>query len=126
MSAAPEVSGQVTVVTAAVHFDTQGNADMVNLTEDVRRLGMCRSEGLAIPGWSGIAMPIEGIEGRMFAISLGLRTELLDSELKIQQAGLSLAATASRVATSFKSAQRATPHAPAKPGPTELRRPSGP
>jgi secondary thiamine-phosphate synthase enzyme len=38
MSAAPEVSGPVTVVTAAVNFDTQGNADMVNLTEDVRRL----------------------------------------------------------------------------------------
>jgi DNA-binding IclR family transcriptional regulator len=94
--------------------------------EGVRRLGMCRSEGLAIPGWSGIAMPIEGLESRMFAISLGLRTELLDSELKIQQAGLSLAATASRIVTSFKSAQRAAPHAPAKPGPTELRRPSGP
>jgi secondary thiamine-phosphate synthase enzyme len=38
MAVEPEVSGPVTVVTASVHFDTQGNADMVNLTEDVRRL----------------------------------------------------------------------------------------
>jgi secondary thiamine-phosphate synthase enzyme len=38
MSATPEVSGSVTVVTDTVHFNTQGDADMVNLTTDVRRL----------------------------------------------------------------------------------------
>jgi secondary thiamine-phosphate synthase enzyme len=37
MSVPPEVSGPVTVVTDTVQFDTQGDADMVNLTEDVRR-----------------------------------------------------------------------------------------
>jgi secondary thiamine-phosphate synthase enzyme len=37
MPVPPEVSGPVTVVTDTVQFDTQGDADMVNLTEDVRR-----------------------------------------------------------------------------------------
>lgn len=38
MSVPPEVSGPTTVVTDTVHFSTKGNADIVNLTEDVRRL----------------------------------------------------------------------------------------
>ena len=38
VSVAPGTSGPVTVVTDTVRFDTKGDADMVNLTEDVRRL----------------------------------------------------------------------------------------
>ena len=38
MSAAPEVSGPTSVFTDTVHFNTQGNADMVNLTEEVIQL----------------------------------------------------------------------------------------
>lgn len=38
MSVPPEVSGPTTVVTDTVHFSTNGNADTVNLTEEVRRL----------------------------------------------------------------------------------------
>ena len=38
MSVPPEVSGPTTVVTDTVNFDTKGHADMVNITEDVRRL----------------------------------------------------------------------------------------
>ena len=64
MPVAPEVSGPVTVVTAAVRFDTQGNADMVNLTEDVRRL--VRESGLRagtvtifVPGATGAVTTLE-------------------------------------------------------------------
>lgn len=77
-------------------------------TGQLRRFGMCHSEGLSIPGWSGIAMPIKGLEGRTFAISLGLRTESLDSDVKMRDARLSLAATASRVASAFQSAPKTT------------------
>ena len=38
MSVPPEVSGPTTVVTDTIHFDTKGHADMVNITEDVRRV----------------------------------------------------------------------------------------
>ncbi len=38
MTAATTVSGPVTVVTDRLYFETQGNADMVNLTDKVRRL----------------------------------------------------------------------------------------
>lgn len=38
MTLVPEPSGAVTVVTDTLHFDTNGDADMVNLTEDVLRL----------------------------------------------------------------------------------------
>jgi secondary thiamine-phosphate synthase enzyme len=38
MPVPPDVSGPATVVTDTVHFDTKGHADMVNITEDVRRL----------------------------------------------------------------------------------------
>ncbi len=38
MPAAPENSGPVAVITDTIHFDTGGDADMVNLTEEVRRL----------------------------------------------------------------------------------------
>jgi len=35
MSATPEASGTTTVVTDSIHFDTKGDADMVNITEQV-------------------------------------------------------------------------------------------
>ena len=38
MSVPPEVSGPATVITDSIHFNTQGDADMVNITEEVRRL----------------------------------------------------------------------------------------
>jgi secondary thiamine-phosphate synthase enzyme len=64
MPPTPEVSGPVSVVTDALHFDTQGDADMVNLTEDVRRL--VRQTGLKagtitvfVPGATGAVTTLE-------------------------------------------------------------------
>jgi secondary thiamine-phosphate synthase enzyme len=38
MSPAPEVSGPVSVFTGTIHFETGGHAEVVNITDDVRRL----------------------------------------------------------------------------------------
>ncbi len=38
MTETPALSGIATVVTDRLHFDTQGDADMVNVTADIRRL----------------------------------------------------------------------------------------
>ena len=38
MTPASRTTGIATVVTDRIHFDTKGNADMVNLTADVRRI----------------------------------------------------------------------------------------
>jgi secondary thiamine-phosphate synthase enzyme len=38
MTPATRTTGIATVVTDRIHFDTKGNADMVNLTADVRRI----------------------------------------------------------------------------------------
>jgi secondary thiamine-phosphate synthase enzyme len=64
MSVVPGTSGPVTVVTDTVHFNTKGDADMMNLTEDVRRL--VRETGLRagtvtvfVPGATGAVTTLE-------------------------------------------------------------------
>ena len=69
---------------------------------DFQRLGMCRSEGLAIRGWSGIAVPINGLMGRRLALSLGVRTESLATDSSPRRAELALAAAASRISEAFR------------------------
>lgn len=83
--------------------------------DDFRRFGMCHTESLAIAGWSGIAIPIQGLESRTVAISLGVHTESLDTEAKVQQARMSLATVASRVASAFQAVRKTTSH-PGKRG----------
>jgi secondary thiamine-phosphate synthase enzyme len=45
MTNAATVTGTATVVTDRIHFNTKGNADMINLTADVRRI--VKDAGLA-------------------------------------------------------------------------------
>jgi DNA-binding IclR family transcriptional regulator len=71
--------------------------------DEYSRFGVCRSESLAIKGWSGIAIPIEGLARRRLALSLGLRTQSLEDNASRRSASLALAATASRIAEAFKS-----------------------
>jgi len=77
--------------------------------QDFRRFGMCHTESMAIPGWSGIAIPIKGLNDRTLAITLGVPTSALDTRTKVQQARLALAATASRVSAAFQAARKAKP-----------------
>ncbi|MEO9230712.1 MAG: helix-turn-helix domain-containing protein [Devosia sp.] len=74
--------------------------------EDYARYGMCKTDGLAVPGWAGLAMPIEGNGGIKFALSLGLQSQLLASEQAIRSAGLALAAAASRIQAALKRGPR--------------------
>ncbi len=70
--------------------------------EDYARFGMCRTEGMAIPGWSALAMPVVGIGGKHLAISLGLLSERLGSAETRREAQFALAATASRIQSALK------------------------
>ncbi|MEO9230719.1 MAG: helix-turn-helix domain-containing protein [Devosia sp.] len=73
--------------------------------EDYARYGMCRTEGVAIAGWSAVAMPLRGLAGRKLALSLGLRTASVREGQLLRTAGASLAATSSRIAMAFKAAE---------------------
>jgi secondary thiamine-phosphate synthase enzyme len=64
MSIAPDASGPVTVVTDSVQFNTDGNADMVNLTEDI--ISLVAQTGLSagivtvfVPGATGAVTTLE-------------------------------------------------------------------
>jgi secondary thiamine-phosphate synthase enzyme len=64
MAAASTVTGMATVVTDRVHFNTNGNADMVNLTAEVRRV--VKETGLTsgavtvfVPGATGAVTTLE-------------------------------------------------------------------
>ena len=64
MSVPPEVSGPTTVVTDSIHFETQGDADMVNITEEV--IGCVTASGIRsgivtvfVPGATGAVTTLE-------------------------------------------------------------------
>ncbi len=64
MTSASRTTGIATVVTDRIHFDSKGNADMVNLTADVRRI--VTESGLAagavtvfFPGATGAVTTLE-------------------------------------------------------------------
>jgi secondary thiamine-phosphate synthase enzyme len=64
MTAAPAPSGTVSVITDRIHFNTAGDADMVNITADVRRLvqetGLrAGTVTLFVPGATGALTTLE-------------------------------------------------------------------
>ena len=68
MSATPEASGTTTVVTDSIHFDTKGDADMVNITEQV--IDCVTATGLRsgivtvfVPGATGDAVTVRRADG---------------------------------------------------------------
>lgn len=70
--------------------------------DDFRQFGVCLSEGLVIPGWSAIAIPVSGLQGRTFAMSLGLPSAALPQGQLLRVAGTALTAAAARVAQAFR------------------------
>lgn len=69
---------------------------------DYERYGVCMTENLVIPGWSAVGIPVQGLEGRKLALSLGLPTDLLPPGQLLRVAGAALTATAVRIALAFK------------------------
>lgn len=99
------VLNQLCLISPARQAELHESARQAN--EDFLRLGMCRTAGLAIPGWCGVAMPLQGLSGRRFALSLGLRIGALTGDAQWRQASLALAAAASRISAAFKNFQGA-------------------
>lgn len=69
---------------------------------DYERYGVCMTENLVIPGWSAIAIPIEGLDGRKLALSLGLPSASIPRGQLLRIAGAALTATEARIALAFK------------------------
>lgn len=72
--------------------------------DDFGRFGVCLSESLVIPGWSAVAMPLAGLHGRLFALSLGVPSASLHPGQLVRVAGAALTAAAARIAQAFRHA----------------------
>ncbi|MES2184547.1 MAG: helix-turn-helix domain-containing protein [Pseudomonadota bacterium] len=73
---------------------------------DYVRYGMCRTTGLAVPGWSAMAMPVRGLGNRRFAVSLGVQTQSIPEDEFVRRIGLPLSNAVSRMASAFRAAER--------------------
>ena len=69
---------------------------------DFERYGVCVTENLAIPGWSAVAIPLDGLDGRKLALSLGLPSASIPQGQLLRIAGAALTTTAARIALAFK------------------------
>ena len=69
---------------------------------DFARYGACVTEGLALPGWSAAACPVQGLDGRNLALSLGLPTSSIPGADFMRFAGAALRSTAARIELAFR------------------------
>ncbi len=120
---AMESAQQTAVLNQLCLISPQRETDLRRIAQqaqaDFGRYGMCRSEGVVRPGWTGVAMPLRGLAGRHLAISLGIRTESLQGDADLRRPSLALAAAASRIAAAFQAADRSATR-PAAHQPTTL------
>lgn len=70
--------------------------------DDYARQGVCMSEGLAIPGWSAVAIPLQGLDGRRLALSLGVPSASVPAGQLLRTAGAALTATAARISSAMR------------------------
>ncbi|MEO8296426.1 MAG: IclR family transcriptional regulator [Burkholderiales bacterium] len=74
--------------------------------DDQARYGMCRTENLVMMGWSAVAMPLRGLGGHRFAVSLGVRSDRVPADDFMRRVGLPLSAAVSRMTSAFQARQR--------------------
>lgn len=69
---------------------------------DFAKHGVCITDGLVIPGWSAVAIPLEGLQGRKLALSLGVPSASVPPQRLLQTVGAALTATAARIALAMR------------------------
>lgn len=69
---------------------------------DYARHGVCITESLVIPGWSAVAIPVRGLEGRKLALSLGVPTASVPEGQLLRTIGAAVTQAAARIALAFR------------------------